>query len=189
MPSQSDILASQIERLMLSKDERKRLLEELKAADPAKLNLLADLIGQHDEEALKILNEKSTEQREVKSQLNALRPEGSGSVKKEEVLNMVGALEAIFKDPKALAEFILASDDVFLMELENIFEKNLQKDPNVKAEFMRFFSEMRLSKNAMTQEEKIEDRERLMNEIVTNERNAKQLDELIAQAEKVLNNK
>lgn len=187
MPTQTDILAKQIARLMLDKNEKKRLLDELKEINPDKLEYLSGLIREHDEEALNILNEKVAEQKNSKSRLNEVRPDAPGHMGKEEALKMIDALEILFKNPEALGHFLYVSDDAFLMDLEEIFTKNLEKDPAALDEFKKFFTEIRLHKAALASDMKKETRENMINEINSNQENIKKLDQLIAQAEKVLN--
>jgi hypothetical protein len=187
MTPNPNILAQQIDRLLLKAEDKKRLLEELKQLDAGRMEFLTDLIRQHDDEALKILNEKAAEQKIAKDHVNEARPDSQTSAAKEEVLNMMDQLELLFQNPEALAQFLVASDDVFLMELEELFLKGLEKNPTAHEEFKIFFSEIRLQKTAIANSLKKEDRENLVRKIASDEEEIRQLDELIANAENVLN--
>jgi len=187
MQPNSNILAQQIDRLLLKAEDKKRLLEELKQLDSGRMEFLTDLIRQHDDEALKILNEKAAEQKIVKDHVNEVRPDAQKSAVREEALDMINKLEILFQNPEALAQFFVSSDDVFLMELEELFLKSLEKNPNAQGEFKTFFSEIRLQKSALENGWKKEDRENLIKKIASDEEKIRQLDQLITKAENVLN--
>lgn len=185
MNTTPSILESQIQRLMLNKSERKRLLDELKSLSQERLNQLAELIQEHDEEALKVLSEKAREQNETHQKFieNAGIP--SEKLSEAEVKDVLGIVENAFKNPNQLADVIALSDDSFLLQVEQVIVDSLQK-PEQKEEFRRFFHEVRLQKAAVEKEVQAEQKEKLIEAILQIEEQSRQLDALIRQAETVL---
>ncbi|MGE3279219.1 MAG: hypothetical protein AB7J40_05575 [Candidatus Altimarinota bacterium] len=183
----STTISVQIQRLMLRDADKQRLLEELKNADQAKLEMFAGLIREHDQEALKVLNEKAKEQEGVRQNFMETSGAPSDQLTEAEGQQVLELLENTFKNPDQLAEFIAQSDDAFLMELEEVLVNSLEGKPQYQEEFRRFFQEARLQKAAVEKAVEDDQKQALIDAILQTEEQTKQLDRLIAEAEKALN--
>jgi hypothetical protein len=182
------ILTSQIQRLLISEADKSRLLDELKSLNESKMQQFAELIREHDDEALKILDAKSEEQEKEKQNLL-----NQPFAQKNDVNESVGRafiqdLEVVFNDSRKLAEFIALSDDRFLRKLETVFINALRSQSEAKEEFQQFFREVRLQKASFAKEKQGKEKKKLMEAIEKTQEQNKKLDALIAKVEGVLKN-
>ena len=188
MPTNPGLLAQKIQRLMLSDADKARLLEELKSLDEAKMQQLSELIHEHDEEAMVILDQKASEQQAVKEKIMAASPlPRSEAVNEEEGVKYIKFLEEIFKSPQDLAQFVMISDDYFLQQLETVLVNSLKGNEKYQEEFRHFFREVRLQKAALAKQDAEAEKKALIEAIEKTQEQSKQIDQIIAKAEKALN--
>lgn len=187
MPTNPDILATQIQRLMLNDADKKRLLDELKSLDETSLQELSDMIRAHDEEALNLLNKKAQEQQELKKEFFPEQPASQTAQNSEqEEKKYVHLLHEVFSDPQKLAEFMAVAEEDFLVELERVFIDALKGQPKYQEEFHRFFREVRLQKASLEKQSQDAQKERLIDAIISTQTQNKALDEMIQKAEKAI---
>jgi len=187
MPLNPSHIASQIQRLMLSETDKQRLLEEIKTVDETRLKMMADLIREHDQEALSILDEKNQEQEKIKESVSSFGGPSFEQPTEADAKFTLQQLEEIFLDPEKLAQFLAQTDDHFLRQMEEIFLKALESEPAYQEEFRSFFREVRLRKAAVEKNLGDEEKKALVEAIIKTEEQNRRLDELIAKAEKALN--
>jgi len=180
-------IASQVQRLMLSETDKQRLLEEIKTLDESRLRMMTDLIREHDQEALSILDEKSREQEKIKESVSSFGGPSPEQPSEADAKLTLQQLEEIFLDPEKLAQFLAQTDDLFLRQMEEIFLKALQDEPSYQEEFRSFFREVRLRKAAVEKNLGEEEKKALVEAIIKTEEQSRKLDELITEAEKALN--
>ncbi|MDP2691748.1 MAG: hypothetical protein Q8O95_05095 [bacterium] len=188
MPTSTPLLAQQIQRLMLKKEDMDRLLNELKGMSDIQLQHMAELIRDHDEEALKILNEKVGEQESSKRLISDQAPGEKPKIGKEEVVTFFKMMENIFRHPDKLAKFLAMSDDFFLSKLEAVIHEGLKASPESQVEFDRFFHEARLQKAAFKKEQEEEQQKALAQDVERMRTQSEELQALIDDAKKVLEN-
>ena len=182
------ILTSQIQRLLISEADKSRLLDELKSLNEEKIQQFAELIREHDAEALEILNAQSDEREKEKQNFLSQPFAQKNKLSESNGRAFIKDLEEVFNDGKKLAEFIALSDDVFLRKLETVFINALKNQPEAKLEFQQFFREIRLQKVAFEKEKQGRERKELVEAIEKTREQSKTLDALIAKAETVLKN-
>ncbi|MDP3975430.1 MAG: hypothetical protein Q8P95_00780 [bacterium] len=184
MANNTQLLELQIQRLLLDKSSKERLVKELQAASDEEMSLLVQLVREHDDEALLLLNEKVKEQSVAKAELGSMADgKQPDPAEKKELLRLLGE---VFKDPKRMAQFLAYADELILAEMEEIFVKALQKHPEQQQDFREFFREVRLQKSAFQNQWAEKKREKLIQEVVAKRAMAKQLREAIVSAEKIL---
>lgn len=181
-PSQ-DVLAQHIHRLMISSSERQRLIEELKALDEGRRLQLSALLQEHDQEALKVLDEKAGEIEEMKVRLTEGWPKEQGT---DDLKNTALQLKDILNNPEKLAQLIAASDDMTLKKLEEVIEGGLEHNPQVLKECQQFFTEVRLQKAAFIKEGEQEQKRLLQEALISRKEQNDQLDVLIGKAKDLL---
>lgn len=177
------MLAQQIQRLMISTAERKRLLEEMQQLGESGELQLGKLLEEHDREALQVLNEKAAEIEAVKDRISANWPP---EAQHDEVQTIAAQIRDIFADPEKLAQFIAASDDLVLKKVEDIVAAGLEQKPELLSECHSFFNEIRLQKAAFIKSDEAEQKRLLADAIMSRKEQNDRLDSLIGEAKKLL---
>lgn len=178
-----NVLAQQIQRLMISSAERKRLLEEMQQLGESGEQQLAKLLEEHDQEALQVLNEKAGEIEAVKGRISANWPP---EAQQDEVQTIAAQIREMFSQPEKLAQFIAASDDLTLKKLEEILAAGIDQKPELLNECHNFFNEIRLQKAAFVKSDEEEQKRLLAEAIMSRKEQNDRLDSLISEAKKLL---
>ncbi|GEM_PF-4338455 len=187
MLTQKQILAKKVSRLAISNSQKSRLLQELETLDESKLEEFSQLVAKHDEEARGIIEEKADRVKVLKDQLRSLDPQANAApVTKERLQDMLKTLEEVFTAPTLLAQFVAASDDVLLGQIEDFLVQVLKNDPQHQKVFRKFFQEIRLQKAAFVRKEKEEEKQSMQREIEEKEQAIKALDGVIKEGKKLL---
>ncbi len=186
MPIPKDIVEQQILRLLVSEENRNRLVKELKGLDQEAVEKLAAMIKEHDTEAMGILAEKTEKQEAIKDEFQAQMPqEGAKSASIQEL----GAIfEEAFSTPEKMAEFLGNADEVILMKVSEFLQTLTEDEPERADAIGHFFREIMLQKQAFHQELGEEEAKILMGAVEQKKEKISELDELIAEAEEVLKN-
>lgn len=172
-------LAEQIQRLLLSKNEKTRLLRELPTLNAKKLESLAATLQHEEQETLQTLNKKALEIRKFRQKREALE---SG---KEE--GDIGAMiQQLFLDPEKLAQFLGFCSDAELFDFETVIIAALSGQPKERSLFEEFFHQARLYKLAFQKQGKQAFEKAVLEQTKKNKEKAKTLDQLIGKIEQAL---
>lgn len=187
MPNPTNILALQIQRMLLEDADKQRWLKEMKKLDKQNLKALSDLIHEHDQESLEILNKKSDETEALKKRITSAAP-GLGGVElnKDNIKKVMTYLHEALFDVEKLAHFLAASDDTLLSKMQAIFEEASKEKPEDQKNISKFFHEIRLQKVAIQKEAKAKQAEAISEVLVARDAAVKELGDAIAEAEKLM---
>jgi len=189
MQQSLEMLVQQIQRLLISDADRQRVIDELASLSASGKQELAQLVHDHDEEALEILNKKSAEVQQVKERLQDAFPTGVPELSDEEVKTVARQLKEAFGNPEQLAQLIAVSDDLMLAKLEEVMLAGVAHDPSVVQECKDFFKEVRLQRMAFVKADEKKQKEALIEAVTQQKEQLDHMDQLIAKAEKVMGKK
>lgn len=179
-----DLLVQQIQRMLIADEDKQRLLKELEKMNHEQRDQLEELIQEHDQEALEVLDKKAAELEGAKQSLNALRPDQE--VSEQEAQGVVADLKQALSNPKAFATLLANSDDALLKEIEQMLVAGLQHNADLVEECHDLFREVRLQKAAFIEQDQQEQKELFKEAVISRKQQVDRLDNLIHQAEKML---
>lgn len=181
------MLAQQIQRLLVSEKDKKRVIDQLQELDEGKKLELAQLIQEHDKEALQLLNEKSEEVDAVKGQLDTVVAPVEDT--QEDLQEVRSELKTILADPEQISRLIAESDDQQLNQIQQLIESGLVGKEDLILQSQQFFQEVRLQKTAFVKADQ-DEKKRLMQEAILSRKEQNQkLEGVIKEAEKALGKK
>ena len=184
MKISTPMLAQQIQRLFISEEDKKRLLEEVeKLSDDKKLHLV-EVIQEHDAEAMGLLNKKANEVGKIKEELVDQMP--GKDLSEEEKQKIYDQLKEHMKSPEKLAELVAVSDDYMLSQIEEIISEGLKKNPELQQQSRLLFQELRLQKAAFVNDAEGKQNEMLKKAVLERKEQSETLDSLIAKAGSLL---
>lgn len=187
MAINAHMLAQQIQRLLVSDQDKTRLIDQLDGLSEEKKLELAHLIQDHDREAMQLLDQKAAEVDQLKGQMDALSslPDDSEA----ELHDIMKELKTLLKDPAAFSQLVSECDDQQLRDLQSLIESGLAHRPEAVTRSQQFFQEVRLQKAAFTKEGREEQRQMMQEAIMATKEQNDKLEALIADAEKALGKK
>ena len=176
-------LSSRIKHLLVSQARQDKLAAELKNLKPGQVQLLHELLDQHDEECLQILDQKVEEQQAVHDRLmdQVQQENGSEGPDPESLRQFIVEL---FSDPKALAEFFVSAGDQVIEALQTIIVESAEPEQQVR--FKAFFKEMRLRRASLYKQDKEAVKQVLIEDITAKQEAIKEMDALIAESNQLL---
>ncbi len=187
MSINTQMLAQQIQRLLVGDKDKQRLIDQLQDLNEEKKLELVQLIQDHDQEAMGLLNKKAEEVEALKGQLNIVSATQEDSA--EELKEVALQLKQLLSDPEKFSLLIAECDDSQLAQVQAVIEAGFNGKADALLRSQQFFQEVRLQKAAFTKEGQ-EEQKKLMQEAIisTKEQNMK-LEELIKEAEEVMGKK
>jgi uncharacterized membrane protein affecting hemolysin expression len=187
MSINTQMLAQQIQRLLVDDKDKQRLTEQLEGLNEEKKVELVQLIQEHDKEAMGLLNQKAEEVETIKGQLNEVSAPVDDSA--EELREISVQLKQLLKDPEKFSMLIAECDDAQLAQIQAVIEAGFAGKEEAILQSQQFFQEVRLQKAAFTKENQVEQKQMMTEAIMSRKEQNMKLEGLIREAEGVLGKK
>jgi hypothetical protein len=184
MSINTQMLAQQIQRLLVADKDKLRMTDQLQDLNEEKKLELVKLIQDHDIEAMTLLNKKAEEVEAIKGQLSEVSSPQEDS---EDDLHEVSVqLKELLKDPEKFSMLIAECDDAQLAQVQAVIESGFEGKEEALLRSQHFFQEVRLQKAAFTKENKDEQKQLMSEAIISRKEQNNRLEGLIGEAEEVM---
>jgi len=184
MLTPAEKLAFQVKHMLISDEDKERLVNEIASLDENKLQELAQMIAEHDKEVIGIVRAKVSEEKESYEQLKQSLPPHPAYT--QEINRAVNELSTALQDPVEFGKYLAVKDDVTVSVIEEVILKASQDNPQRLKDLQEFFQELWLQKSAFNKKATDQMKETIMELITARQEKIGELNSIIAEAQKAM---